>query len=272
MGFFKPKIEKMAAKGDVDGLTKALFHKDRVVQTAAFLHLRDFGKDAMPGLIEALQKGDEHLRSNAALSLGYIGPVVKAAVPTLTKALQDEDKGVRRDAAEALGEIGDTRAVEPLTKALKDETLEVQGAAKEALEKIKTASKIGGSFEKILRWMGFPKGEITNLASLSPSLFTKLTQLADELVSREQSRASKLGRKEIELSPWAHEQVTEMVNVMVKIRVNIPWLELIRKPVWALDKFARAVDGNPLLAHAYVVKAVEETVKRTLEKIKAEKS
>lgn len=267
MGLFKPNVEKMAAKGDLNGLSKALFHKDRGVQAMAFIALRDFGKDAVPGLIEALQKGDESLRSNAALSLGYIGPVAKAAVPALTKALQYEDEEVRRYAAEALGEIGDARAAEPLSKSLKDKDKNVRKAVKEALEKIKTTSKIrGSSLEKILHEMGFPKEEIANLASFSPSLFTKLTQLADELVCREQSRASKLGRKKIELSPWAYGQVTEMVNVMVKIRANISVLEVMRKPLSALDKFAQVTGGNPLLAHTYVVKAVEEAVKRTLKK------
>ncbi len=107
MGIFdrKSNVEKMKAKKDVDGLIKALEHKDKVV------------------------------RRCAAIALGEIKD--KLAVEPLIEALKDkEDEWVRINAAEALGYIGDERAAEPLTRVLEDGSEDVQKAAKKALKKI----------------------------------------------------------------------------------------------------------------------------------------
>ena len=89
MGIFKPNIEKMKANGDVEGLIKALKHRDEAVQ------------------------------EDAAVALGRIGDV--RAVDPLIRALKDELSDVRERAAYALGKIGDARAVDPLIRALKGE-------------------------------------------------------------------------------------------------------------------------------------------------------
>jgi HEAT repeat protein len=68
--------------------------------------LVEFGSQAVPALIEALEDRDDHLRCAAAKALGEIGPEAKLAIPALIKALEDENFHVRLDAAEALGEIG----------------------------------------------------------------------------------------------------------------------------------------------------------------------
>jgi len=87
MGFFKPNIEKMRTRQDVEGLIKALKHKDFEV------------------------------RKNATDALGEIGDV--RAIEPLIQALKDKGRGVQKYAAKALGEIGEP-AVEPLIEALKD--------------------------------------------------------------------------------------------------------------------------------------------------------
>lgn len=104
MGFFKPNVEKMKAKKDIDGLIKSLKHKDEIV------------------------------RRCAAIALGEIKD--KLAVAPLIEALKDEDEWVRINAAEALGNIRDERAAEPLTGALEDASEDVQKVAKRALSKI----------------------------------------------------------------------------------------------------------------------------------------
>ncbi len=101
-----PDIEKLKARGNVEGLIKALHYRKASVHMAA---------------VEAL---------------GNIGDV--RAVEPLISALKDKDWGwgVREGAAEALGNIGDVRAVEPLVAALKDEYRDVREVAAEALDKI----------------------------------------------------------------------------------------------------------------------------------------
>ena len=144
MGLFKPNIEKMKAKGDVEGLIKALKHKDvRVRGGAAFAlerlgwkpgddiekaryliakrewdDLAGLGGPAVESLIQALKDEDRDVQTGAAEALRKIG---EPAVEPLIKALKDENSDVRGVAAECLGEIGDARAVEPFIQALKDE-------------------------------------------------------------------------------------------------------------------------------------------------------
>jgi len=81
MGFFGPNVEKMEKKNDVNGLIKALKHKDSDV------------------------------RDRAEKALVRIG---KPAVEHLIQALKDENSGVRERAIRVLGQIEDERAVEPL--------------------------------------------------------------------------------------------------------------------------------------------------------------
>ena len=56
-------------------------------------------------LIDALKNDQEHLRWDAAVSLGKLGSRSVAAVPELTNALNDRNGGVRKAAEEALAAI-----------------------------------------------------------------------------------------------------------------------------------------------------------------------
>ncbi len=88
-GLFRPNVEKMKSRGDIEGLARELRHRDW------------------------------HVRMDAAEALGQLGD--ERAVPHLIEALRDESHHVRREAAEALGHIGDRRALEPLIRALRNE-------------------------------------------------------------------------------------------------------------------------------------------------------
>ena len=99
---FKPNIEKLKEKKDVESLIKALQYK-----------------------------GDLDVRSEAVEAVGKIGD--KRAVEPLIQALNDENKYVREGAALALAEIGDKRAVEPLIQALNDKDENVRAEAADTL-------------------------------------------------------------------------------------------------------------------------------------------
>lgn len=102
---FKPNIEKLRARWDLDGLTEALNHKDY------------------------------RIRKKAAEALGEMG--AKEAIDALIKALKDENYEVRKTAAHALGKIRDAKAIKPLIEALNDESMEVR------LEAVKSLKRIG---------------------------------------------------------------------------------------------------------------------------------
>lgn len=137
MGFFrKDDVDKMARRGDLRGLLKALRGSDPVVQAQASLLLGSIGRPAVPVLIEALKDGDRDVRTAAAAALISIGPEARFAVGTLVRALRDEDYFVRWNSVVALGEIGDKEAVPALMETLTDENIDVRKAAADALEKI----------------------------------------------------------------------------------------------------------------------------------------
>jgi len=101
---FKPNIERLKARWDVEGLVEALNHRDY------------------------------RIRKKAAEALGEMK--AEEAVDALIKTLKDENSEVRKAAAYALGRIGDERAVRPLVEALKDESLDVRFEAAKALKEI----------------------------------------------------------------------------------------------------------------------------------------
>lgn len=137
MGFFrKDDVDRMAQRGDLRGLLKALRGRDPVVQAQASLLLGSIGRPAVPVLIEGLKDEDKDVRTAAAAALISIGPEARFAVGTLVRALKDEDYFVRWNSAVALGEIGDKEAVPALMEALADENIDVRKAATDALEKI----------------------------------------------------------------------------------------------------------------------------------------
>jgi HEAT repeat protein len=74
-------------------------------------------RQAVPALIELLQRGDRDAR-DAAWALGGIGPEARAAVPALIELLQRGDRDARKDAAVALGRIGGQVAVAALLEVL----------------------------------------------------------------------------------------------------------------------------------------------------------
>ena len=103
--FSPPDIDKLKAKHDIDGLIKALAHKDRRV------------------VLDAVK------------ALGAV-PDIKATGP-LINALRNDYWAIRVSAAESLGRIRSERAIEPLVTLLRDEHWRVRQAAAQALGNIK---------------------------------------------------------------------------------------------------------------------------------------
>lgn len=98
--------EWLAKKGTeaVPDLVKLLGDEDTVVAMSAADVLVKIGRDAVPGLVEALRTGAPRGRGWAAHSLGGIGKEAKDAVPALQEARKDP--ALRTAASEALQKIG----------------------------------------------------------------------------------------------------------------------------------------------------------------------
>ncbi len=161
MGLFGPNVEKMEKNRDVNGLVRALKHKDVNVVGGAARALIGIGPPAVESLIHALRDEDPRVRIIAVSILGRIGdaravePLVgmfrdqffkvgeeavsalaaigEPAVETVIRALQDMDPIVRYLAVDALKSIGSKRAVEPLIQAQKDGNRDVRSAVAVAL-------------------------------------------------------------------------------------------------------------------------------------------
>ncbi|MBM4240601.1 MAG: HEAT repeat domain-containing protein [Euryarchaeota archaeon] len=141
---FKPDVEDMKAKRDVEGLIRSLSHEDHIIRKESARALIYVGDErAVEPLIKALKYEDWQesftvltaVRENAAEGLGRIGD--KKALKPLIQALKDKDGGVRWKAAWSLGRIGDKGALEPLIEALNDEDGDVRKHAAGALGNIR---------------------------------------------------------------------------------------------------------------------------------------
>jgi HEAT repeat protein len=139
--FGPPNIEKLKEKVDVEGLLKALGHKDHIVRLKAENALNELGTAAVRPLIKkgVLHYGNENVRNAAVEALRKLG---EAGVETIIALLEDQDWWVRYGAAEALGELKDARAVEPLIAALEDKEWSVRSDAAGALGELKDARAV----------------------------------------------------------------------------------------------------------------------------------
>lgn len=173
-GLSEVDVDKMKAKGNLNGLIKALdYKKDRGVRCKAASALGDIGDTrAVGALVNALKDQDTYLRKHVTDALGRIRG--DRAVDGLLVALKDQDSGVRVAAADALGLIGGNRVVDSLLIALKDENNAVEAHTVKALGKIgdpraleqltiklkySACAEVRSTAAKALEEMGYPPNQ-----------------------------------------------------------------------------------------------------------------
>jgi len=154
LGLFKPNVEKMEKKRDVEGLIKALKHKDWTIRTGAIEALSRI-RDArtVEPLIQTLKDGNIFSES-LYTTLGEMGDA--RAIEPLIQALKDEKSpSACLKAERALVRIGmrDVRAIELLVKALEDKDSYVQDAAAKAIGEIGDLRVA----EATINWLFTPK-------------------------------------------------------------------------------------------------------------------
>ena len=135
MGLFgPPNIENLKAKGDVQGLIKALgYQKDPNIRQAAAVALGQLGDhNAVEALISTLEDSESQVRLAIVEALGQLGN--SHAVEPLITVLTGVDTSLKVVTVQALGEIGNAHAVEALTAAPKDGNIAL--AAADTLVKI----------------------------------------------------------------------------------------------------------------------------------------
>jgi HEAT repeat protein len=162
LGFGRPDVERLAAKGDIEGLVRAAkYKKDAQVRESARLALEDnleffvaklgsrnlrrvvlsrealklIGEPAVTLLADVLVKGDVGKRSDAAFALGEVG--LPSGVPALAGALKDKDPQVRMLAVKSLARIDDERVPELIDSACRDRDESVRYHAGKARKHLK---------------------------------------------------------------------------------------------------------------------------------------
>lgn len=113
---FRPNIEKLKERRDIDGLIKACETPEKEIRRDAVSALMELMPTALPHLITAAVDRDEKRRSCAALALHQIG--APAVSPVVTLLLNEEGRKSEYAAA-ALVSIGKPSVV-PLIKCLSD--------------------------------------------------------------------------------------------------------------------------------------------------------
>jgi hypothetical protein len=160
--FRAPDVERLKARGNVEGLIRAAkYKKDEIIRTQARVALAEMidfligelstknirrlaivreglmlaGQPAVDRMIWVhTDKQSSHRRQDVTYVLGEMR--AKEAVPVLLEAARDPDALLRRLAIDALGKIGDRRALGVLRIALKDDNAVVRKSAMRALRKI----------------------------------------------------------------------------------------------------------------------------------------
>ena len=113
-----PDVDALAERRDIDGLVKALGHRDTAVQLRAARALASMGTEAVDSLIRALKTDDRDLRLGIIEAMGEIRD--PSVLDHLLPLLHDRSHEVRWAAALALGQLGDPEAVPLLVRSLRD--------------------------------------------------------------------------------------------------------------------------------------------------------
>ncbi|MDY6836292.1 MAG: HEAT repeat domain-containing protein [Chloroflexota bacterium] len=257
MGVFKQRIdesdiESMEAKGDLQGLTRAIRNEGSVaIREAASGAVMRIGDAAqVPVLIQALTDESNVVRSNAVQALGRIGDT--RAVAPLTKALKDKVWLIRRDAAQALGKFGKA-ASESLVEALKDEDACVREQAADALRKSGDTTVVLAltqalkeeshgihydALEAIVK-LGYPRTVellVRNLTDQETDVCHRAAEALDQLAWIPSSESERIhyfiakGQWE-ELAKMGDEGVHHLVESLKHEDGAIPW-----GPIWALQR------------------------------------
>ena len=131
---FKPNIQELYTRGDVNGLIEACERGDAEIKDKAGGALYELiprleGLELLGELAKIVNMDISVLRREAATAIRHIAVKVnilplwggEEAVESLIEALEDKDEYTRACAASALGAIKDKRAVEPLIKHLRED-------------------------------------------------------------------------------------------------------------------------------------------------------
>ena len=269
MGVFKQRIEEsniesMEAKGDLQGLTRALRYEGSVeIREAASGAVMRIGDAAqVPVLIQALMDESNVVRSNAVQTLGRIGDT-RAVVP-LTKILKDKVWLIRRDAAQALGKLGKA-GLEPLVEALKDEDACVREQAADALRKAGDSIVVRvltqalkeeshgihyDALEAIIR-LGYPRTVellVRNLTDQQTDVCHQAAEALDQLAWIPSTESERIhyfiakGQWE-ELAKMGDEGVHRLIESLRHEDGPIPW-----GPIWALQRIGDSRVTDVLIA------------------------
>lgn len=130
MGLFdflkKPNVEELKAKGDINGLIKALRSQDMSAPTIKTLI--GIGEQGVEALINSLRDRDSKIRASAATAFEIIKDV--RAIEPLIDLLKDSSSDVRYSAAWSLCIIGDKNGIKrsiPILEELYIRTASIAG-------------------------------------------------------------------------------------------------------------------------------------------------
>ncbi len=148
----KPKVLRLKARSDIQGLIKALeYEKDYVVPQQARDALVAIGLPAVEGLIAMLNQHDLRgtARNCGIAALGEIGDA--RGLDSIIAALRYENHFIRCAAAKALGKMGHRSAVEALLNALQTR----RSFTAEAIQNFQSQIQQGYSFEVDMEMSAF---------------------------------------------------------------------------------------------------------------------
>ena len=194
-GLFRPNVERLKKRKDVERLIRALNHRDWHVRMDAAEALGTLGDErGIQPLIDTLRDESRHVRREAAIALGTLGD--KRAIEPLIQALRNEWDDSETSFIEAIERLGDKTSLQPMIKAFKYRSKWVRGEEDESLGKIQDVMRTEPvtstlrDEEKILQWDAELLQRIGDARDIEPIMEAltyenKLSKWRSEYVQRE---------------------------------------------------------------------------------------
>jgi HEAT repeat protein len=150
------------SKNAIPGLLKAIDNQDSCVGSRAVSILGQLGHiDVIPELLKLLRNRDSYLRSSAIGALGDLGYI--NAIPEMLKAIEDMAPWVRSSAAYALDKLCYVDLLPELVKALNHQAFCVRSSAALALGQLGRIDAI----PKLIKALEDPNSDVRSSAALA---------------------------------------------------------------------------------------------------------
>ncbi len=266
---FKPNIERLKKKGDINGLIKALSHKEWMIRYDAAYNLGELANiRARESLIPVLEDENQEVARKAEEALIKLIPPeearelarkarakrLAAETTRLIIAIKDKDESVSQQAAQAFGKLGEV-AVDPLIAVYK-ETLDhkIERKVEWVFGELKNVRAVKPLMEKLTKYNLFGRGYETRCDGIM-EIFTKFGKVAtDPLITILLTKTTTSGYYD------SHSAVATVLGRIGDLQAVEPLMEVLKHSGYHYHLAASAAEALGRIGDPRAVESLVEAV------------